>query len=124
MERGRGYASADKNKRSSTIGVIPIDSIFSPVHRVTFDIEPVRVEQSTNYDRLVLDIETDGSITPREALASAGDTLRNLVVARGRPRGGARRASSSATRARPPAARPTSTCASRSSTCPSGPATA
>ena len=79
VERGRGYASADKNKRSSTIGVIPIDSIFSPVHRVTFDIEPVRVEQSTNYDRLVLDIETDGTISPREALASAGATLRNLV---------------------------------------------
>jgi DNA-directed RNA polymerase subunit alpha len=79
VERGRGYVSADKNKRSQTIGVIPIDSIFSPVHRVTFDIEPVRVEQSTNYDRLVLDIETDGTITPREALASAGDTLRNLV---------------------------------------------
>ena len=79
VERGRGYASADKNKKSSTIGVIPIDSIFSPVHRVTFDIEPVRVEQSTNYDRLVLDIETDGTISPREALASAGDTLRNLV---------------------------------------------
>ena len=79
VERGRGYASADKNKRSTTIGVIPIDSIFSPVHRVTFDIEPVRVEQSTNYDRLVLDIETDGTISPREALASAGDTLRKLV---------------------------------------------
>ncbi len=79
VERGRGYVSADKNKRSQTIGVIPIDSIFSPVHRVTFDIEPVRVEQSTNYDRLVLDIETDGTISPREALASAGDTLRNLV---------------------------------------------
>ena len=79
VERGRGYASADKNKKSSIIGVIPIDSIFSPVHRVTFDIEPVRVEQSTNYDRLVLDIETDGTISPREALASAGDTLRNLV---------------------------------------------
>ena len=61
VERGRGYVSADKNKRSNTIGVIPIDSIFSPVHRVTFDIE------------------TDGTITPREALASAGDTLRNLV---------------------------------------------
>ena len=79
VERGRGYASADKNKKSSVIGVIPIDSIFSPVHRVTYDIEPVRVEQSTNYDRLVLDIETDGTISPREALASAGDTLRNLV---------------------------------------------
>jgi DNA-directed RNA polymerase subunit alpha len=80
VERGRGYVSADKNKKSSVIGVIPIDSIFSPVHRVTFDIESVRVEQSTNYDRLVLDIETDGTISPREALASAGDTLRNLVA--------------------------------------------
>jgi DNA-directed RNA polymerase subunit alpha len=79
VERGRGYVSADRNKRSSTIGVIPVDSIFSPVRRVTFDIEPTRVEQSTNFDRLILDIETDGSITPREALASAGDTLRSLV---------------------------------------------
>jgi len=79
VERGRGYVSADRNKRSTTIGVIPVDSIFSPVRRVTFDIEPVRVEQSTDFDRLVLEIETDGTITPREALASAGDTLRTLV---------------------------------------------
>ena len=80
VERGRGYVSADKNKRSSTIGVIPVDSIFSPVRRVAFTVEPTRVEQSTNFDRLVLDIETDGSISPREALASAGDTLRSLVA--------------------------------------------
>src|SRR5450631_2530390 len=53
VERGRGYVSADKNKRSSTIGVIPVDSIFSPVRRVAFIVEPTRVEQSTNYDRLV-----------------------------------------------------------------------
>jgi len=79
VERGRGYVSADKNKRSATIGVIPVDSIFSPVRRVTFTVEPVRVEQSTDFDSLVLDIETDGSLTPREALASAGDTLRTLV---------------------------------------------
>ena len=79
VERGRGYVSADRNKRSSTIGVIPVDSIFSPVRRVAFSVEPTRVEQSTNYDRLVLDIETDGSVSPREALASAGDTLRSLV---------------------------------------------
>ena len=64
---------------SETIGVIPVDSIFSPVRRVSFDVEPTRVEQSTEYDRLVLDIETDGSISPRDALASAGDTLRSLV---------------------------------------------
>jgi len=79
VERGRGYVSADLNKKSSTIGVIPIDSIFSPVRRVAYTVEPTRVEQSTNYDRLVLDIETDGSISPREALASAGETLRSLM---------------------------------------------
>ncbi|MGA2519278.1 MAG: DNA-directed RNA polymerase subunit alpha [Acidimicrobiales bacterium] len=79
VERGRGYASAERNKRSSTIGVLPVDSIFSPVRRVAFSVEPVRVEQSTDFDRLVLDIETDGSLSPREALASAGDTLRSLV---------------------------------------------
>ena len=79
VSKGRGYVSADRNKGSSTIGVIPVDSIFSPVRRVAFQIEPTRVEQSTAYDRLVLDIETDGSINPREALASAGDTLRSLV---------------------------------------------
>jgi DNA-directed RNA polymerase subunit alpha len=79
VERGRGYLSADKNKRTSSIGVIPVDAIFSPIRRVAFTVEPVRVEQSTDYDRLVLDIETDGSMTPREALASAGDTLRTLV---------------------------------------------
>jgi len=79
VERGRGYVSAERNKRSTTIGVIPVDSIFSPVRRVTFSVEPTRVEQSTEFDRLVLDIETDGSISAREALASAGATLRTLV---------------------------------------------
>jgi DNA-directed RNA polymerase subunit alpha len=76
VDRGRGYRSADANKTSATIGVIPVDSIFSPVRRVAFEVEPTRVEQSTEFDRLVIDIETDGSIAPREALASAGDTLR------------------------------------------------
>jgi DNA-directed RNA polymerase subunit alpha len=80
VAKGRGYVSADRNKSSQTIGVIPVDSIFSPVRRVAFQVEPTRVEQSTEYDRLVLDIETDGSISPREALASAGDTLRSLVA--------------------------------------------
>jgi DNA-directed RNA polymerase subunit alpha len=79
VAKGRGYATADRNKTSATIGVIPVDSIFSPVRRVTFDVEPTRVEQSTEFDRLVLDIETDGSLTAREALASAGATLRSLV---------------------------------------------
>ena len=79
VETGRGYVSADRNKTSNTIGVIPVDSIFSPVRRVTFSVEPTRVEQSTEFDRLVLDIETDGSMTAREALASAGATLQSLV---------------------------------------------
>jgi DNA-directed RNA polymerase subunit alpha len=79
VERGRGYLAADAGRSSATIGVIPVDSIFSPVRRVSFNVEPTRVEQSTNYDRLVIDIETDGSISPREALASAGATLKALV---------------------------------------------
>jgi DNA-directed RNA polymerase subunit alpha len=79
VERGRGYVSADRNKRSTTIGVIPVDSIFSPIRIAAFTVEPTRVEQSTNFDRLVLDITTDGSISPSEALASAGDTLHTLV---------------------------------------------
>ncbi len=79
VDRGRGYVSADRNKRTNVIGVIPVDSIFSPVRRCTYTIEPVRVEQSTDFDRLVLDIETDGTISPREALASAGATLTSLV---------------------------------------------
>jgi DNA-directed RNA polymerase subunit alpha len=79
VEQGRGYLSADRSKRSNTIGLIPIDAIFSPVRRVAFSVEPTRVEQATNYDRLILDVETDGSISPQDALASAGETLRNLV---------------------------------------------
>jgi DNA-directed RNA polymerase subunit alpha len=79
VERGRGYLSSDRESQTRTIGVVPIDAVFSPVRRVTFTVEPTRVEQSTNYDRLLLDIETDGSITPKEALASAGATLRSLV---------------------------------------------
>jgi DNA-directed RNA polymerase subunit alpha len=79
VEQGRGYLSAERNKRTSTIGVIPVDAIFSPVRRVAFSIEPTRVEQATNYDKLSLEIETDGSISPRDGLASAGETLRNLV---------------------------------------------
>jgi DNA-directed RNA polymerase subunit alpha len=78
VERGKGYVSSDRDTRK-VIGIVPIDAIFSPVRRCTYLVEPTRVEQSTNYDRIVLDIETDGSIEPREALASAGATLRSLV---------------------------------------------
>jgi DNA-directed RNA polymerase subunit alpha len=79
VERGRGYVSAERNKTADQpIGVIPIDSIYSPVKRVTYRVEATRVEQMTNYDRLVLDVETNGSLTPAEALSSAGETLRDL----------------------------------------------
>ena len=79
VEQGRGYVSAERNKRGDQpIGVIPVDSIYSPVRRVTYRVEPTRVEQMTNYDRLILDVESDGSVTPGEALASAGETLRDL----------------------------------------------
>jgi len=79
VEQGRGYLSSERDADDRVIGVVTIDAIFSPVRRVMFDIEPARVGQSTNYDRVVLDIETDGSITPRDALASAAATLRSLV---------------------------------------------
>ena len=79
VEQGRGYLSSERDADDRIIGVVTIDAIFSPVRRVMFDIEPARVGQSTNYDRVVLDIETDGSITPRDALASAAATLRSLV---------------------------------------------
>jgi DNA-directed RNA polymerase subunit alpha len=79
VEQGRGYISSNREDDSRTIGIIPIDAIFSPVRRVSFTVEPTRVEQSTNYDRLVIEIDTDGSITPSDALASAGATLTALT---------------------------------------------
>ena len=80
VARGRGYVSAEENKETTAaIGVIPVDSIYSPVRRVAFNIEATRVEQSTDYDRLVLDVETDGSVAPLDAVASAGATLRTLI---------------------------------------------
>jgi DNA-directed RNA polymerase subunit alpha len=81
VERGVGYRMADKNKKArDPIGVIPVDSIFSPVRRVSYAVENTRVEQMTDRDKLILDVETNGSITPREALASAGGTLLELTT--------------------------------------------
>ena len=77
-ERGVGYRSAEANNQSETIGVIPIDSIFSPVRKVAYRVENTQVGQRTDFDRLVLDVETDGSITPSEGVSSAGGTLKNL----------------------------------------------
>ena len=80
IQRGVGYVPAERNKSArDPIGVIPVDSIFSPVRRVTYAVENTRVEQMTDRDRLILDVETDGSITPREAVASAGTTMSELV---------------------------------------------
>jgi DNA-directed RNA polymerase subunit alpha len=80
IQRGVGYVTAERNKNPrDPIGVIPVDSIFSPVRRVTYAVENTRVEQMTDRDRLILDVETDGSITAREAVASAGSTLSELV---------------------------------------------
>lgn len=78
-DRGVGYRSADRNKKSDTIGVIPIDSIFSPVRKVAYKVESTQVGQMTNFDKLILDVETDGSITPAESMSSAGKTLRELL---------------------------------------------
>ncbi|MEN8238907.1 MAG: DNA-directed RNA polymerase subunit alpha [Actinomycetota bacterium] len=77
-ERGVGYRSAEANNKSDTIGVIPIDSIFSPVRKVAYRVENTQVGQRTDFDRLVLDVETDGSIVPSEGVSSAGGTLKNL----------------------------------------------
>ncbi|WP_205697015.1 DNA-directed RNA polymerase subunit alpha [Conexibacter sp. SYSU D00693] len=74
--RGRGYRPAEDNKSpDQPIGVIPIDSIFSPVRRVAYSVEQARVGQRTDYDKLTLDIETDGSIDPQAALREAAEIL-------------------------------------------------
>jgi len=79
VEVGRGYLGSDRTSGEGAIGVIPVDALFSPVRRVSIDVEPVSVGQAQDMDRLILDITTDGSLTPRDALASAGATLRALV---------------------------------------------
>ena len=74
--RGRGYVPAELNRGPQhTIGVIPVDSIFSPVRRVSYDVEAARVGQRTDYDKLRMDVTTDGSIDPREAIAEAAEIL-------------------------------------------------
>src|SRR5574340_517602 len=79
VERGRGYVPAVQNKASGAeIGRIPVDSIYSPVLKVTYKVEATRVAQRTDFNRLVLDVETKNSIIPRDALASAGKTLVEL----------------------------------------------
>lgn len=75
-QRGRGYVPADANKHEDQpIGVIPVDSIFTPVSRVTYQVENTRVGQSANYDKLTLDVWTDGSIRPEEAISLGAKIL-------------------------------------------------
>ena len=74
VEKGKGYVPAD-GRESDVIGLIPVDAIFSPVVKVNFTVEPTRVQQAINYDRLVLDIWTDGTITPEDAVGQAAEIL-------------------------------------------------
>ena len=80
--RGRGYVPAELNRGpETTIGVIPIDSIFSPVRRVSYEVDSARVGQRTDYDKLVLDVSTDGSVAPKDAIAEAAEILiRQLAI--------------------------------------------
>jgi DNA-directed RNA polymerase subunit alpha len=80
--RGRGYLPGELNRGPEhTIGVIPVDSMFSPVRRVSYDVEAARVGQRTDYDKLILDVTTDGSLEPREAIGQAAEILiRQLAI--------------------------------------------
>jgi DNA-directed RNA polymerase subunit alpha len=80
--RGRGYVPAEMNRGPEhTIGVIPVDSIFSPVRRVSYEVEAARVGQRTDYDKLTLDVTSDGAITPRDAIGQAAEILiRQLAI--------------------------------------------
>jgi DNA-directed RNA polymerase subunit alpha len=80
--RGRGYVPAEGNRgQSHTIGVIPVDSMFSPINRVSYDVEAARVGQRTDYDKLILDVTTNGSIDPKDAIAEAAEILiRQLAI--------------------------------------------
>jgi DNA-directed RNA polymerase subunit alpha len=76
VSRGRGYVSSDENKPMETvIGVIPIDSIYSPVRRVSYKVDAARVGQRTDFDRLTLEVETNGAIDPHGAVAQAAQLL-------------------------------------------------
>jgi DNA-directed RNA polymerase subunit alpha len=76
VRRGRGYVSADDNRREDAVlDVIPIDSIFSPVSRVSYKVDAARVGQRTDYDRLTLEVETNGALDPRECMTKAADLL-------------------------------------------------
>ena len=78
VERGRGYVPASMSVTNGEIGRIPVDQIYSPVLKVSYKVEATRVEQRTDFDKLIIDVETKNSISARDALASAGKTLVEL----------------------------------------------
>lgn len=81
VEKGRGYVPAEKNKKSSDpIGLIPIDSIFGPVRKVSYTVENTRVGQITNFDKLILHLETNGSITADEAVSQAAKIINDHML--------------------------------------------
>ena len=76
LNKGRGYVPAEENREFCTdVNVIPIDSIYTPIRNVRYSVEPYRVEQKTDYDKLVIDVTTDGSISPKDALKEAAKIL-------------------------------------------------
>ena len=76
INKGRGYVPADENREFCTdVNVLPIDSIYTPIRNVKYSVEPYRVEQKTDYDKLVIEVTTDGSIHPKDALKEAAKTL-------------------------------------------------
>jgi DNA-directed RNA polymerase subunit alpha len=80
VEMGRGYVMADKQRNiEHMIGLIPLDSIFSPIRKVNFTVDDTRVGQSVDFDRLTIEIETNGSITPDEALSTAGTIMQEQL---------------------------------------------
>lgn len=80
VEKGRGYVAAEKNKPENVIGVIPVDALFSPAPKVNFIVEHTRVGQVTDYDRLTLEVWTDGSIAPDEAVSTAAQILTDYLA--------------------------------------------
>ena len=127
MKRGRGYVSADKNfDEDLGIGWIPIDSVHSPVKKVNYLVEAARLGQTTDYDKLTVDVWTNGSITPRDAVSLAAKLIRdhlNIFINLEEGVEPQAEAAGDQPRSRRRATR-TSTSASRSSSCRCAPTTA
>lgn len=81
VEKGRGYSSAERNKKSTdAIGVVPIDSIFTPITKVAYTVDHTRVGQRTDYDKLILEVSTNGSLTPAEAVSMASQVINEHMM--------------------------------------------